>query len=135
MKRKRIPRAFYGKFKYFKEFNQDSAYYYDKINSQFKNGFNFIFDNLIKGNDTIYVFTDSCLMIMNINADLINEIYYFYIDKAYNQQNVINVKYNQVIDGNTNYLIKLENNAIADRVAQILNEETSKNRDNINDIS
>ena len=133
--RKRIPRAFYGKFKYFKEFNQDDAYYYEKINSQLQKGYSLIFDNFIMGNNEIYVFSASSLMVMNKNANLINEIYYYYIDKAYNQQNMIIVNYNQEIEGKTRCMIKLDNDNIADKVAQILNEETSKNRDNFNDIS
>ena len=133
--RKRIQRPFYGKFKYFKEFNQDDAYYLDlfqKNNNSFFN--NLIVNNLIKDNDNLYVFTNSCLLIMNSKLEIYDNIHYFYIDEVITENNTIYIKYNQDIEGNSFTNFYVENDKLVKQISYILTEETAKNKDNINDI-
>ena len=134
--RKRSKRAFYGKFKYFKEFNQDDAYYFDLIPKKINNnGMKFIFTNFLKGsNNNIYVFTDSAFLIMTTNVEVYNTIYYFYISNVNWRNNQIFINYNQNIDGNNFYQFYVENSNFAQKLCNILIEETAKNKDNFNDI-
>ena len=134
--RKRIKRAFYGKFKYFKEFNQDDAYYFDIIPQRLRNtGMKFIFTNLVKGsNNNLYVFTNSALLMMSTNVEVYNTIYYFYIQNVNWKNNQIFINYNQNIDGRNYCQFNVENENIAKKVCNILIEETAKNKDNFNDI-
>ena len=136
LNRKRIQRAFYGKFKYFKEFNQDDAYFFDIIPKRLgSSGMNFIFTDLVKGNNNnLYVFTTSSLLLMSTNIEVYNIIYYFYIKSVNFKNNQICITYNQNIDGRDNFIFNVENNIIAQKVCRILIEETAKNKDNFNDI-
>jgi hypothetical protein len=135
-KRKRRQRAFYEKFKYFKEFNDDDAYYFDMIPKKIGNfGIQFIFTNLVKGSiNNIYIFTNSALLMMSSNFEVYNTIYYFCIDKVNWRGNSIVINYNQNIDGMNCCEFKVENEKVANRVCNILIEETAKNKDNFNDI-
>ena len=134
--RKRIQRAFYGKFKYFKEFNQDDAYYFDLIPKRLNHtGMQFIFTNLVIGSkNNLYVFTNSALLMMTSNVEVYNTIYYFYIQNVERNNNQILINYNQNIDGRNYYQFQAENEKIAQNVCSILIEETAKNKDNFNDI-
>ena len=134
--RKRSKRAFYGKFKYFKEFNQDDAYYFDIIPKKLNNtGMTFIFTNLVKGSsNNLYVFTNSSLLMMSTNIEVYNTIYFFYIANVSWKNNQILINYNQNIDGRNYCQFNVENDNVAEKVCSILIEETAKNKDNFNDI-
>ena len=134
--RKRNKRAFYGKFKYFKEYNEDDAYYFDLIPQKlYHTGMKFIFTNLIKGSETnLYIFTTSSLLMMTSNFEIYNTIYYFYISHVKWKDNQIIINYNQIIDGNNFCQFYVENPNIAQKVYNILIEETAKNKDNFKDI-
>ena len=134
--RKRKQRAFYEKFKYFKEFNEDDAYYFDMIPKKLGNtGILFIFTNLIReNNNNLYVFTTSALLMMSSNFEVYNIIYYFCVDNVNRNHNQVNIKFNQSIDGRFGFEFNAENEEIANRVCNILIEETAKNKDNFNDI-
>ena len=133
--RLRIPRAFYGKFRYFKEFNQDHAYYFDLIPKKFQNNsMNFIFIDLIKtNNNNLYVFTNMSLILMTTYMEVNNIIYYFYIEEVKLDRNIIYIKYNQPIDGNLYFQLKEQNEVIAKKIAQKL-YDISKNKDDFNDV-
>ena len=133
-KRRRIQRAFYGKYKYFKEFNQDHAYYFDLIPKKLSNiSMNYIFIDLLKGNNNnLYVFTNVSLILMTTYMEVYNVIYYFYIDEIILDRNIIYVRYNQNIDGNSFCQIKENNEIIANKIAQKL-DDFRKNKDDFND--
>ena len=134
--RKRLPRAFYGKFRYFKEFNADDAQYFDLIPKRLSNtGMKFIFTNLVKGkNNNLYVFTNSMLLMLSSNIEIFNTIYYYYIANTQWKYNEIYIQYNQNIDGRNFCRFKVENESMAQKICNILIEETAKNQDNFNDI-
>ena len=136
--RKRMKRPFYGKLQYFKEFNEDDAKYFDLIQKTLNNyNMNFIFTNLVKGSETnLYVFTNSCLLMMSTNIEVYNTIDYYYIDinNILLNNNEIFIKFNQNIDGRTYCQFKVENPQIAQKICSILKEEALRNKDNFNDI-
>ena len=131
--RLRIPRAFYGKFRYFKEFNQDHAYYFDLIPKKIKNdSMNYTFLDLIKANNyNLYVFTNKSLILMKTYMEVNNIIYYSYIEEVKLDRNIIYIKYNQPIDGNLYFQLKEQNEVIAKKIAQKL-YDISKNKDDFN---
>ena len=132
--RRRIQRAFYGKFKYFKEFNQDHAYYFDLIPNKLSDlNMNFIFIDLLRGNNyNLYVFTNVSLILMTTYMEVYNIIYYFYIAEVKLDKNIIYIKYNQNIDGNSFFQFKEQNEMLAGKIAEKL-DFISKNRDDFND--
>ena len=131
----RIPRAFYGKFRYFKEFNKDHAFYFDLIPKKMSNNsMNFVFiDLIITNNNNLYVFTNMSLILMNTYMEVYNVIYYFYIEEVKFDRNTIYIKYNQPIDGNLYFQFKEQNEIIAKKIAQKL-DDISKNKDDFNDV-
>ena len=134
MERRRIQRAFYGKFKYFKEFNQDHAYYFDLIPNKLSDlNMNFVFIDLLRGtNNNLYVFTNIALILMSTYIEVYNIIYYFYIEEIKLDKNIIEIKYNQNIDGTFVYQIKEQDEYLAKIIAQKL-QDFSKNKDDFND--
>ena len=132
--RRRIPRAFYGKFRYFREFNQDHAYYFDLIPKKMKNpSMNYIFIDLIKANNyNLYVFIYMSLILMTTYMEVYNVIYYFYIAEVKLDKNTIYIRYNQQIDGNSFFQFKEPNAVLAQKIAQKL-DDFSKNKDDFND--
>ena len=134
MERRRIQRAFYGKFKYFREFNQDHAYYFDLIPKKLSNlNMNFVFIDFLKGkNNNLYVFTNLSLILMSTYFEVYNVIYYFYIAEVKLDKNIIYIKYNQNIDGSFSYQISEKDEYLAKIIAQKL-EDFSKNKDDFND--
>jgi hypothetical protein len=133
--RKRIQRAFYGKFKYYKEFNQDHAYYFDTIPKRLSYlSMNFVFIDLLKGNNNnLYVFTNVSLMLMTTNLEVYNIIYYFYVAEVKWNKNMVYIRYNQNIDGNSYFQFKEQNETLASIVAKKL-DDFSKNKDDLNDV-
>ena len=133
--RRRIPRAFYGRFRYFKEFNHDHAYYFDLIPKKIKNdSMNYTFLDLIKANNyNLYVFTNKSLILMKTYMEVNNIIYYFYIEEVKLDKNIINIKYNQPIDGNLCFQFKEQNEVLAKKIAQKL-DDFCKNKGDFNDI-
>ena len=132
--RKRIQRAFYGKYKYFKEFNQDHAYYFDLIPKRISNSsIDFIFIDLLRGiNNTLYVFTNMSLVLMTTEIEVYNIIYYFYIAEVILDKNIVYIRYNQNIDGNSFFQLNAHDEILAKIIAQKL-DDISKNKDDFND--
>ena len=133
--RRRLPRAFYGKYKYFKEFNKDHAYFFDLIPKRLSNyNMNFVFIDLLKGNNNnLYVFTNVSLILMTTYLEVYNIIYYFYVAEIKLDKNSIYIRYNQNIDGSSFFQFKEQDETLAAKVAQKLNE-FSKNKDELNDV-
>ena len=132
--RRRIPRAFYGKFRYFREFNQDHAYYFDLIPKKINNpSMNYVFLDLIKANNyNLYVFTNMSLILMTTFMEVYHIIYYFYIAEVKLDRNTIYIRYNQQIDGNSFFKFKEPNEVLAQKIAKKL-DDFSKNKDDFND--
>ena len=129
----RYPRVFYGKFKYFKEYERiDSYLIYEflKKNSYLKN--KYYPTRIISGYKSFYLFTTlSMFLVSQSSFDLLWNIDYFSIKNVEADKNVVKVTYNQVIDNNTYCNIKCENEDIAKSVAKCLNEELINNTENI----
>ena len=126
--RVRKRRAFYGKFKYFKSYNEDDAKYINYLCRQDMFNNNYYIVNLIRSN-IVFVFTEINLWLMDSKLNLLKNIDYFYVKKAKNDGNKMIVEYNQTIDGENKCVITCDKVIIAQKVAEILNEETAKNSD------
>ena len=129
----RFPRAFYGKFKYFKDYDSNDAYLVYQFlskNSYLKN--KYYPTRIIPGYKTFYLFTNlSMLLVSQSNFNIIWNLDYFSIKKVESNKNVVNVIYNQIIDNNKSCGIKCENEDIAKKVVQFLNEESVSNKEDI----
>ena len=131
--RYRIPRIFYGKFKYFQVYNKDDAYmingFYTKY-SYFKNKYYPI--RIVKGNKVFFLFTTLAMFcVISNNFTISWNLDYFMIKSASSDKNEVIVIYNQTIDSNDSCKFNCENNEIAKEVANSLNEETLNNKESI----
>jgi hypothetical protein len=132
---KRLPRAFYDKFKYFKEFNEEHSNYLYLLHESIHNmKIELNFTNLVQEKNIIFIFTNVFLLMMTKDLEIYNTIYYYYIGKVSCSSNKINIDYNQIIDGSNFYQIIVDNNDIAKKIHLILNDEIMKNKDNFNDL-
>jgi len=132
----RVPRIFYGKFKYFKEYSKDDAILIRNIYSK-----NSILENkyyplhLIQQKKTLLLFTT--IGIFSIDAQTYNAQwnidYYSIKDAKFGGLNVY-VNYNQVIDSETRCYFECDTNKIAEEVANYINKETLNNKENILEI-
>ena len=129
----RMPRVFYGKFKYFKEYSEEEAILIKNTFHVNKNLKTYCPTRIIKGNKEFYLFTTiSMLNINKTNYELNWNIDYYYIktieiiDKF-----KIKINYNQEIDSKTSCMFACENEEIAKSVAQCLKEEKINNKDKI----
>ena len=94
---------------------------------------NFVFIDLLRGtNNNLYVFTNISLILMSNYIEVYNIIYYFYIEEIKLDKNIIEIKYNQNIDGTLDYQIKEQDEYLAKIIAQKL-QDFSKNKDDFND--
>lgn len=126
-KRKRPPRAFYDKYKYFKAYNEIDSIYFEKIESKYCSLMNkFNYKNFIKGPKRIYLFTDSFLLIFREDLEIIDKINYKTIKDAKEDKIYIIINYNQIVDGNISYKINCEEITICHKVKQLLQEELDK---------
>ena len=135
-KRKRMPRVFYGKFKYFKEYNKDDEISIANIYS--KNSFlnnSYYPTNIIKCKSSFFLFTSLSMFFINSrNYEILWNIDYYSVKKAEANNLIVKVDYNQIIDSKTFCTFECENKDIAKEVAKSLNEESINNRENILDI-
>ena len=134
-KRFREKRAFYGKFKYFKEYDENDAYLMNNFFEKYKYLRKYYPLHIIRGFKIFYLFTTlSMIIIEYTNFNLINNIDYFYIKNARAEKLEVKIEYNQVIDSADNYTILCENEDIAINVSKSLNEEVINNKEIINEI-
>ena len=128
----RPPRAFYGKYKFFKNFNRDDANILDKLKNKydfFKNE-SYYFCNYIKGNKYIYIFTNLSIYIMDNNLNILFNVDYFTIlDIKIENDNLIKVYFNQDIDNSNFCIITCEGKVITYQLYNILWEQLRFNSD------
>ena len=136
-KRIREIRPFYGKYKYFKEYDADeaklikNAYLNDRSGTLSK----YYPTKIIKGKNSFFFFTTICLIhIDSFKYNIMWNIDYFSVKYAEAINNNVKVNYNQKIDNFDSCTFKCDNNQIAKEVAQILNEETENNKYNISAV-
>ena len=133
--RKRPQKDFYYKFRYYKEFKQDDAYYFDLIQKKLQNtGMNFIFTNLVKDKSKdLFVFTNFLLIILSNNFEIYSTIYYYIANVSWKNK-AIYIQYNQIIDGGNSFQFSVESERLAQITCNIIIEETATNHDNFNDL-
>ena len=126
--RMRPPRAFYGKYKYFKIYDKEDANYINILEKKFNFSEKEDYCNeLIKEENTLYLFTYFDLLILNKkNIQIIYKISFSYIEKVIKNQNEINIYLNEkgkkAYNGNIIHF-QCENIVIAEKVSKILNDK------------
>ena len=128
--------AFYGKFQYFKEYDRDDAILIRNmfaINKMLNEKYYPV--RIIKGKKEFYFFTTLSMFCSDYSSyELRWNIDYFPIKNAEAINLKVKVNYNQKIDSKTTCWFECENEEIAKKVAQSLNEETMNNKENILEI-
>ena len=135
-KRLREPRPFYGKYKYFKEYDENDV---KVINSALLINKNKIQDKqnstkIIKDKNYLFLFTNNNILCFNSEQhNLIWKYDYNIIDKSINSDNGVMIFYKNRQEKNNNAYAscKCENSDIANEVATTINEEIVKYRENI----
>ena len=136
-KRIREIRPFYEKFKYFKEYDRDEAILIKNTISRDKNDLlcKYYPTKIIKEKKSFFLFTAiSMFHIDSSNYKIMWNVDYFSIKNAISKENKVKVFYNQKIDNYDSCSFKCENEQIAKEVADSLNEESFKNKENILEI-
>jgi hypothetical protein len=128
----REPRAFYGKFKYFKDFNKDDAVLiknFYKMNTHFK--FKYFPLKVINNSNEFFLFTTLSLFCVNKKIFGIKfYIDYFMIKEANSNEKKVQVFYNQTIDSHNSCEFDCENEKSAQDISQAINEEIINNKEN-----
>ena len=92
--RLRYPRAFYGKYHYIKNYNEEESKIIDKINDLFKNDFKELFCNdILQSKNYIFYFSGSSLFIFTKNYELYYKIDYSNVEKVYNEEENLIIAY------------------------------------------
>ena len=128
---RRIPRVFYGRFKYIKNYNMDHAIILKSTKNLRLFETNYFFTNAVLGKNYVFVFTTLSMFILNSYYANCGNIDYFYIESAEvdpDNSNRIIIKYNQTIDKTNGIDIDCKEN-IAKKVVDMLNEERAKYAD------
>ena len=128
----RKPRVFYGRFKFIQNYNTEQAVIYKSITNNY-NFFdnNYFFINSITGGYYIFVFTTLSMFVFSKQFENLGNFDYFYIKEAFGKENLLVIKYNQMIDGITQYELDCKEKDITKKVAKMLNEEKEKYEDEI----
>ena len=129
----RLPRALYGKYKYFKPYNKDDALYFDILKNKYLLEENGIYCcELEKGSNYLYLFTNLDLLVFDVGTyENIAKINYSSIIKVENEKNNIIISLNEVqnsnYNNNNNYItICCESIPIAENVSKILKDKQTK---------
>ena len=133
----RETRPFYGKFKYFKEYDKTDAILIKNTLQKNKNNVlnKYYPIKIIKEKNSFYLFTTiGMLHIDSFRYNLMWNVDYFSIKNAIANNNTVKVFYNQKIDDFDSCTFKCESDKVAKEVAESLNEESIKNKDNILEI-
>ena len=119
----RYPRAFYGKYHYIKNYNEEEAKIIEKIILIYLKDFNEIFcDNLLLSKNYIFYFSGSSLFIFKKSYELYYKIDYKTIDKVYNRDENIIIKYKKENDEeNPSSIINCDEIPIAKKMVKYLN--------------
>ena len=130
----RPTRALYGKYLYFKNYNKNDADILIRLKlifPYFKNG-SYYFTKYIKGNKTIFVFTNFCLYVMDNKLNIFQNIDYFIIkDIEIQSPKVIKINFNQMFEKSLSSTINCENEWITEKVFSALKEQTKLYSDEI----
>ena len=132
-RRLREIRPFYGKFKFFIDYDSTDA---DLIKKTFIKNEKFMMNQyypvkIIKEKQSFYLFTNIAMFNINLsNYNIKWNIDYFIIKNTRAVDSRVQVFYNQKIDNFESCSFACENNKIAQEVSEILNEETLKNNEN-----
>ena len=128
----RVPRAFYGKFKYFKDFNTDDAVLiknFYKVNSDFK--FKYFPLKIINSSKVFFLFTTLSLFCVYKKGFTIKlYIDYFMIKEASSKGKKVIVNYNQTIDSHNSCEFDCETEKSAQDITEAINEEIINNKEN-----
>ena len=85
------------------------------------------YKNIIKGIKKIYLFTDSCLLVLrDEDLEIVDQVKYIIVNSIKEDKVNISINLNQKIDGKDNYKIICEDKTICHKVAKILQEEVDK---------
>ena len=136
-KRKREVRPFYGKFKYYKEYNKSDAIIIKNIFSNSKNAIlkKYYPLKIIEEKNHFYLFTTISMLYMNsVKYQILWNVDYFAIKSVTVVDNKVIVLYNQKIDNFESGSFQCEKKEIAREVAETLNEEVLKNKEYINEL-
>ena len=126
--RYRTPRAFYEKYKYYKIYDKDDAYYFDKLENKYNFSEKEVYlCEMIKGEKNIYVFTNVFFYVfIDKGFELSSKIEYASIDKIISdQENFIVYLNEEGIKKNNkdSFYIVCENNDLAEKVKNLLNDK------------
>ena len=92
--RLRYPRAFYGKYHYIKNYNEEEAKIIDKINNLFQNDFKELFCNdILQSKNYIFYFSGASLFIFTKNYELYYKIDYSNVEKVYYEEENLIITY------------------------------------------
>ena len=129
----REKRPFYGRYKYYKEYDELEAFLLKKIALKNKILLNNYYPiKIIKDNKLFYLFTNlAVFQIDKLNYTIKWSIDYFVIKNAKSNNNKVHVIYNQKIDNYDSCSFTCESNEIAKLVGETINEEILKNREDI----
>ena len=123
----RRPRALYGKYKYFKPFDNDDAVYFDILKNKYHLEENGIYCcDLVKGSNYLYLFTNLDLIVFYIgDYKDIAKINYSSIIKVTKEKNNIIIFLNE----GKNISICCESVSLAENVSKILSDKQTKNNE------
>ena len=126
--RYRAPRAFYQKYKYYKIYNKDDAFYFDKLENKYNFSFNEVYlCEMIKGDKNIYVFTNIFFYVfIDKSFEISSKIEYASINNVISEQDSILVYFNE--EGKKknnvdNLYVFCEKNDLAEKVEKLLNDK------------
>ena len=134
--RYREKRPFYDKFKYFKEYDKQEAFFINIFLTKYK----YLKDKyyplrIIFGFKQFYLFTTISMLVIDYKNYIISrDLYYFCLKKIEVDKLKVKIEFNQTIDSEDRCIIECENENIATNISKSLNEEMINNKENINDI-
>ena len=130
-------RPFYGKFKFFREYDGTDAILIKKTLSKNKSDMmgQYYPIKIIKDKESFYFFTNFTMFnIKSLNYNIKWYIDYFTIKNAEAVDDRVKVFYNQKINNYESCSFKCENNKTAKEVVETLKEEALKSKDNTYEI-
>ena len=119
----RYPRAFYGKYNYIKNYNEEEAKIIEKIIFTYQKDFKEIFcNNILQSRNYIFYFSGSSLFIFKKNYELHYKIDYKTIDNVYNNGDNLIIKYKTENDEESpSSIVKCDEIQIAKKIVKYFN--------------
>ena len=129
-KRMRYPRAFYGKYNYIKNYSEEESKIIDKFVSIHQNNFKETYCNdILQSKTYIFYFSGLSLFIFTKRYELYYKIDFNTVDKIYNEQENLIIKYKKENDEeNPPSIINCEEIHISKRLLKILNNYIDKSQ-------